>query len=59
MEAAEILREIKKLPLTKRIWVVEETLKSIRKNEIKERMTVAVDNLLEDYNHDKNLVAFF
>lgn len=58
MGTAEILKEIKKLPINKRMLVVEQTLKSIREKEAKEKMTLAVDTLLDDYKYDKDLIAF-
>jgi hypothetical protein len=58
METKEILSAIKKLPVTKRILIVERTLKSIRESETRKKMTKAVDALYKDYQEDKDLTAF-
>lgn len=34
MEAKNIIKEIRRLPLTKRFWIMEQTLKSIKKEEL-------------------------
>jgi len=57
METAEILREIKMLPLDKRLIIVELTLKSIREAESKKRMKRAAEALFIDYADDKELTA--
>lgn len=38
--------------------VVERTLKSIREKEIKEKMTRAVSELIEEYTSNKELTVF-
>ncbi len=58
METREIIRAIKNLPISKRILIVERTLKTIRESETRKRMVDAADVLLEDYKNDKELVAF-
>jgi hypothetical protein len=58
METREIIRAIKKLPVSKRILIVERTLKTIRESETRKRMIIAVDSLLDDYQNDKELTAF-
>lgn len=58
MQTAELIEEIKRLPLTKRFFVVEETLKSIKKEELKHQIELAVDELYGDYANDKELTAF-
>lgn len=58
MQALEIIQEIKRLPLTKRFFVVEETIKSIKKEEMGNQMELAANELYNDYATDKNLTAF-
>jgi len=58
MEAREIIRAIRKLPVSKRILIVEKTLKTIRESETRQRMVKAAESLLEDYKSDKELTAF-
>lgn len=58
MQTVDLLQEIQRLPLTKRFYIVEETLKSIKKEELKRQMGFAADELYEDYLNDKELTAF-
>jgi hypothetical protein len=58
MKTEEILREIKRLPVKKRIYVIEKAIHSIREQEEKDQMTKAVDTLYSDYKNDKELTAF-
>jgi hypothetical protein len=58
METKEIIKAIKKLPISKRMLIVERTLKTIRESETRKKMIKAVDILFEDYNNDKELTAF-
>jgi hypothetical protein len=58
MQALEIIQEIQRLPLTKRFYVVEETIKSIKKEEMSHQMELAANELYNDYATDKNLTAF-
>jgi hypothetical protein len=58
MQINEIIKEIKRLPLTKRFYVVEETIKSIKNDEIKNQMKLAADKLYNDYTNDKELTIF-
>ena len=53
-----IINEIKKLPVDKRIAIVEQTLKSIRESEGEKRLEDAVEALCGDYANDKELTAF-
>ena len=53
-----IINEIKKLPVDKRIAIVEQTLKSIRESEGEKRLEDAVEALGGDYANDKELTAF-
>jgi hypothetical protein len=58
MQTKELIKEIQQLPLNKRFLVVEETIKSIKREEIGHQMEKAVDVLYNDYTHDKELTAF-
>jgi hypothetical protein len=58
MQTNDIIKEIKRLPLTKRFYVVEETIKSIKKDEIQSQMKLAADKLYIDYANDKELTIF-
>ncbi len=58
MQTIEIIQEIQRLPITKRFYVVEETIKSIKKEELSHQMEIAANELYGDYVNDKNLTAF-
>lgn len=58
MQALEIIQEIQRLPINKRFYVVEETIKSIKKEELNHQMELAVNELYNDYATDKNLTVF-
>jgi hypothetical protein len=58
MRTDEIIKELQRLPLQKRIYVIEEIIRSIRRQAEKDQMEFAADSLYEDYRNDKNLTAF-
>lgn len=58
METKEIIREIKRMPVNKRMLIIERTLQSIRESELKNKMEKAVDLLMRDYKNDAELTAF-
>ncbi|HAM98895.1 MAG TPA: hypothetical protein DCQ26_09835 [Marinilabiliales bacterium] len=58
MRTNEIIREIQRLPISKRIYVVEKTIHSIRSHEDKNVMKKAADALYVDYKTDNELTAF-
>lgn len=58
MNTAEIIKEIEQLPIRKRIYVIEKTLYSIRKQEDKYQLENAADALLSDYVSDSELTVF-
>jgi hypothetical protein len=58
MRTDEIIKEIQQLPLQKRIYVIEEIIRSIRRQSEKNQMEIAAESLYEDYSTDKNLIAF-
>ena len=58
MQTVAIMQEINRLPLTKRFYIVEETIKSIKKEELSNQMEFAANELYDDYVTDKELTAF-
>jgi Cdc6-like AAA superfamily ATPase len=58
METQEIIRAIKKLPISERIFIIEKTLRSIRDKGTAKRMKSAVDELYKDYEENRELTAF-
>lgn len=58
MGTKEIIKEIKKLSIQKRIFIIEKTLHSIRKQEETNQMKEAADELYSDYKSDKELTTF-
>ena len=58
METKELIEEIRKLPVGKQIYVIDRTMRSIRKLEEKKQMEKAADALYEDYLSDEELTAF-
>jgi hypothetical protein len=58
METKEIIKAITKLPVSKRMLIIERTLRTIRESETRKRMTDAADGLYDDYSVDLELTAF-
>jgi hypothetical protein len=58
MQTLELIQQIQRLPLSKRFFVIEETLKSIKREEIQNQLELAAHRLYEDYANDKELTAF-
>ena len=58
METKVLIKEIQRLPINKRMMVIEQTLKSIRESELKKKMEKGVNSLLNDYKTDKELTTF-
>lgn len=58
METKEIIKQIEKLPVEKRIVIIEQTLKSIREKETKRKISKAVEELREEYRTNRGLTAF-
>ena len=58
MKTKELIKEIQKLPVRKRIYVIERSMNLIRKQEDEYQMKKAADDLYEDYFTDKELTAF-
>lgn len=58
MKTSEIIKEIKKLPIRKRIYVIEKTIYSIRKEEEEIELDQAAEALSDEYKTNKDLTAF-
>lgn len=58
MNTEKLLKEIEKLPLHERMYLVEKTLHTIRKREDLNQMNLAAEALYSDYTSNKNLIAF-
>jgi hypothetical protein len=58
MRTNEILTQIQRLSIQKRILVIEKTLRSLRGSWKINQMNKAADLLLVDYKSDKELTAF-
>jgi len=58
METREIIKAIKKLPVSQRILIIEQTLKTIRENETGKQMEKAATTLLRDYENNSELTEF-
>jgi len=58
MRTNEIIKEIQRLPIAKRIYVVEKTIHSIRMQEDKNQMKKAAELLISDYNTNQELTLF-
>lgn len=58
MNTTEILKEIERLPVQERIYLVEKTLSAIRKKEVFNQMDLAAESLYFDYAENKELTAF-
>jgi len=58
MRTNEIIKEIKRLPVSKRIYVVEKAIHSIRMQEKAKTLENAANALYSDYKNDIELTAF-
>jgi hypothetical protein len=58
METKEIIGAIKKLPVSKRMLIIERTLRTIRESETRNSMVKAAEELVSDYMSDKELTTF-
>jgi len=58
MSTANLLHLIMHLPVTDRFVVIEQTLKSIKQEELKNKMELAASTLYNDYANDRELTAF-
>lgn len=57
MEVKIIVQEIQRLPLSKRFFVMEQILKSIKKEELNHQIEKVGNILYDDYANDKKLNA--
>ncbi|MBE0655744.1 MAG: hypothetical protein IH594_18230 [Bacteroidales bacterium] len=58
MKTKELIKEIQKLPVRQRIYVIERSMNLIRKQEDEVQMKKAADELYQDYLSDKELTEF-
>ena len=58
MSAFDLISEIRKLPVSEQMLVVERTVHGIRAAEIQKRMRHAAELLYDDYVTDPDLTAF-
>jgi len=58
MKTTDLIKEIQKLPVRKRIYVIERTIHLLRKQEEESQMEKAAETLHEEYRKDKELTAF-
>jgi hypothetical protein len=58
METAAIINEIDNLPAYKRMFIVEQIIRSIRLNNQEKTLKMAADRLYDDYKNDKELTVF-
>jgi len=58
MRTTEIIKEIQRLPLQDRMWIVEKAIHLIRKQETTNQLQNAAEDLYADYASDKELTAF-
>ncbi|MGD1841040.1 MAG: hypothetical protein ACFB0B_09110 [Thermonemataceae bacterium] len=58
MDTKKLIKEIAKLPIQQRIYVIERSMHLMRKQEEAIQMERAVEALLEDYKSDKVLTSF-
>lgn len=58
MNTEELIAEIQKLPLRKRMYVIERSIQLIRKQQEAQQMQQAAEALYDEYLHNKELTAF-
>jgi len=58
MQVSHLIKEISKLPIEKRLYIVEKTMHSIRKEKEKSDMEPASELLLSEYEQNKELTIF-
>jgi hypothetical protein len=58
MKTIDIISAIKRLPINKRFFVVEETIKSIKEEEMNQQMEFAANELYSEYANNKDLTTF-
>lgn len=58
MRTTELIKEIQRLPVQKRMFVIERTIHSIRQKDDNSQMKRAAELLYTDYKTDAELTAF-
>jgi len=58
MRTTEIIKEIRKLSIRKRIYVIEKVIHSIREEEDKIELSQAAEALADEYRTNKELTEF-
>jgi hypothetical protein len=58
METATIIHEIVNLPAYKRMFIVEQVIRSLRLNNQERTLKMAADRLYDYYKNDKELTIF-
>ncbi|HUH73986.1 MAG TPA: hypothetical protein VLZ75_06215 [Chitinophagales bacterium] len=58
MQTLDLIKVIKRLPLSKKKYLVEETIKSIKKDEANHQLELAANELYDDYKNDSELTVF-
>jgi hypothetical protein len=58
MKTKELIKEIQKLPVRERIYVIERSMHLIRKQEEESQIKEAAEELYNDYLKDKELTIF-
>lgn len=58
MKTEHLIKEIQKLPVKTRMYVIERSMYIMRKGEEEDQMKKAVNELYEDYITDKQLTIF-
>jgi single-stranded DNA-specific DHH superfamily exonuclease len=58
MNTSQILDEIKKLPVQRKIFLIEKTIQEIRKQTENNQMEIAAESLYDEYKTNKELTIF-
>lgn len=58
MEADELLQEINKLPVEKRLAIVEFTIKNLREQSRADLLATGAESLYDNYRNDRELTSF-
>jgi len=58
MRTNEIIQEIQKLPIQKRIYVIEKAIQTLRRQSNTNQMNLAADDLFAEYVSNNELTVF-
>ena len=58
MSITEILNEINLLPPKEKIWLIQQTLKSLQDTTSRNELMIAADAMEEEYRTNKDLTVF-